>query len=94
MHRIRWSAMAAIVSLLVILSALTISFLPFFMQEGWPLLWDASQRPLTSPARSFGAVGPWCQVLPWPALVAIPLSSLMLLAPFLLLAGLLLLRRR
>lgn len=94
MHRIRWSAMAGIVIMLVTICALTISFLPFFMQEAWPLLWDLALQPVDSPVRSFDAVGPWWHVLPWPALIAIPVSSLVVLVAFMLVAWALLLRRR
>jgi len=94
MRRIRWSAMATIVVILVILCALAISFLPLFMQEVWPPLWDAALQPSSRPLRSFGAVGPWCHIVPWPLLLAIPLSSLMVVVPFVLIAAAALLRRR
>jgi len=94
MQRIRWSAMATIVIILVILCALTISFLPFFMQEVWPPLWDVALQLPGRPVRSFGAVGPWCHVSPWPALLAIPISSLMVVGLFVLIAAAVLLRRR
>jgi len=93
MRRIRWSAMAVIVVILIILCALTISFLPLFMQEAWPSLWDVALQPAARAPRSFGSVGPWCHVLPWPALLAIPIASLMVVAPFVLIAAAVLLRR-
>lgn len=94
MRRIRWSAIATIVAMLAILCALTLSFLPFFVREAWPTLWDPALQPAGRPLRSFGSVGPWCHVLPWPALLAIPIASLLLVSLFVIVSGATLLRRR
>lgn len=94
MRKVRWSAIATIVALLAILCALTISFLPFFVREAWPALWDPALQPASRMQRSFGGVGPWCHVLPWPALLAIPIASLLLVSLFVIVSGATLLRRR
>jgi hypothetical protein len=94
MPRLRWSAMASIVVMLVIICALLVSFLPYFVEEAWAPLWDPEWQPAGSPARSFSRVGPWCGVVPWPLLLAVPISSLMVLAWFMLVARIFLLRKR
>jgi hypothetical protein len=65
------------------------SYLPFFINSAWVPLWDAERAPAGA-ARSFAQVGPFCTLLPWPALLAVPIATLTLLIPFgLLVVGLL-----
>ncbi len=93
MHTIRWSPLAFIVALLVTLCFLLASLLPFFMQDVWPPLWDVEWQPADAPPRSFAHAGPFAGLLPWPALLAVPISSLLVLLWFMLVAWLLLLKK-
>ncbi len=93
MQTFRWSALAFAVALLVILSFLLASLLPFFMDDVWAPLWDVQWQPAGTPERSFAHAGPWLGLLPWPAMLAVPISSLLLLIWFMLFAWLVVPRR-
>ncbi|HOG45029.1 MAG TPA: hypothetical protein PLJ35_15610 [Anaerolineae bacterium] len=94
MRKIRPSSAVFIAITLVIICTLTISFLPFFVEQVWPPLWDATCQPRGASPRGFAAVGPFCSVWPWPALLAVPISSALLVVLFMLVAGVALLRQR
>lgn len=93
MHTFRWSALAFAVAVLVLFCFLLASFLPFFLQDVWAPLWDVQCQPAGSPSRSFSVAGPTVGLLPWPALLAVPISSALVLVWFLLVAWLVVPRR-
>ncbi len=87
--RLNGLALVLLAGVLAIVAVLGISFLPFFMGEVWGPLWGVEWWPQGG-ARSFGRVGPLCGVSQWPALLAIPVSSVLVLSFLVLSVGLVL----
>ena len=88
MHTFRWSPLAFVVGVLILFCFVLASFLPFFLQDVWAPLWDVQWQVAGSPERSFSHAGPAVGLLPWPALLAVPISSILVLVWFLLVAWL------
>jgi hypothetical protein len=88
MHRINRVGMALVVAMIGLVTILATSFLPFFMSEAWGSLWGARWWS-AAPQQSFCRAGPFTGVSQWPALLAVPLSGVLLAAAFSVLAAVL-----
>ena len=81
MSRTNWLTLAVLAAGVVLALALAASFLPLFVGEIWGPLWGVEGRPAEA-VRSFGRVGPWCGLLPWAGLVAVPVAAALVLVFF------------